>query len=563
MRTDAGAVRLGATPIEVRPGGYKVYRGVATYGDVVLEYPEDGWNEFVPASTALDPETVRLTEGVPLTLLHPGELLDAEDEEAIKEHTEGMVLRALADMKANPPEMVVDVIVYTASAQQAIESGRIRDLSLGYDRQAEDRAGEHLGKRYQKVQTRRRPNHLSAVHTARSTTPDGRRARLDSSAASAASRPVAGDQSNTIVLPPSRRAVARMDGLATAPAGHPALCSLIHPYSSWGVLTWRGWSEPADRSWVAFWPRDVSAPGLLFTRRSPTGAVLGSAVTLPARPYAHGEATMEDDLTIEPSTTTDRSDADVTVEAEVPTDDPVAAALAVFSPEAVEILKTLPEEDMAVLKKLVLGAQGEAAEEAVIAAGSGGLPPVQVEEVDDATVPAAAQALTMDAVQKMIADAMAKAGMAPKADAISTTTTSPAATARPVASPAPVPRIDAADVARRAADLADADRQFVERVRSAGHRCDSVRDATSQALAVIKQQSPGLVASAERALRDGRRDDFAAMFDAAEDSRRADLLGDQFGVLDVAQRTIAADRLGQPAAFPSNVTAPARAVTGD
>lgn len=555
MRTDAGA-RLGATPIEVRPGGYKVYRGVATYGDVVLEYPEDGWNEFVPASTALDPETVRLTEGVPLTLLHPGELLDAEDEEAIKEHTEGMVLRALADMKASPPEMVVDVIVYTASAQQAIESGRIRDLSLGYDRQAEDRAGEHLGKRYQKVQTRRRPNHLSAVHTARSTTPDGRRARLDSSAASAATRPVAGDRSGVVVLPPSRRAVARMDGLAAAPAGHPASSSFIHPYPAWGVPTWRGWSEPADRSWVAFWPRDVSAPGLLFTRRSPTGAVLGSAVTLPARPYAHGESTMPtDDLTIEPSTTTDRADADVTVEAEVPADDPAAAALAVFSPEAVEILKTLPEEDMAVLKKLVLGAQGEAAEEAVIAAGSGGLPPVQVEEVDDATVPAAAQALTMDAVQQMIADALAKAGMAPKADAVTTPPARPAA--------APAPRIDAADVARRAADLADSDRQFVERVRSAGHRCDSVRDATSQALAVIKQQSPGLVASAERALRDGRRDDFAAMFDAAEDSRRADLLGDQFGVLDVAQRTIAADRLGQPAAFPSNVTAPARAVTGD
>src|SRR5688572_31631037 len=170
-----------------------------------------------------------------------------------------MVLRPPAYMKDNPPEMVVDVIVYTASPQQAIASRRIRDLSLRYDRQAEDRAGEHLGKRYQKVQTRRRPNHLSAVHTARSTTPDGRRARLDAVAPVPAHKMVAGERRSVLGHPlaPAWAAVRRMDGLRPGPADHPASRAVVHPYQAADVPTWRGWSEPGDRSWVAFWPRDA------------------------------------------------------------------------------------------------------------------------------------------------------------------------------------------------------------------------------------------------------------------------------------------------------------------
>lgn len=529
MRTDAGAVRLGATPIEVRPGGYKVYRGVATYGDVVLEYPEDGWNEFVPASTALDPETVRLTEGVPLTVLHPDEMLDASDEDALREHTEGMVLRALADMKARPPEMRVDVIVYTASAQEAIESGRIRELSLGYDRQAEDRAGTHLGKPYQKVQTRRRPNHLSAVVAARSTTPDGRRARLDSAVAVS---------------------TVRMD--RDIPAGqveHTLTIKFAADGLSWArVDDGRGMTvSPAPAEWAD----SLAIARRLLVPADDLGQLPPVSDQAPTRAaYAHPGDKMPDDLTTTPDAT--RSDADVVVEE--PAADPAAALVAAFSPEAVEILKTLPEEDMAALTRLLALKQGEEAEEAVVAAAEGGAPPVEVEEVDDGTMPAASQALTMDAVQKMIADALMAAGMGKKTDA-----------APPAVAPAPAkpePRVDAADVARRAAAIVDADQAFVGKVRRAGHRCDSVKDARSAALAVIKTNTPAAYAVAERALKDGRRDDFVALFDAAEDARRDGLLEDQLAVLDAAQRGIAADRLGHPAAFPS-ITAPARAVTGD
>lgn len=459
IRFDEARVRLGATPVEVRPGGYKAYDGVATYGDVVLEYPEDGWNEFVPAATALDPETVRLTAGVPFTVLHPEDLLEAQDEDSIREHTEGVVLWSEARPEADPPEMRVRVLVYTASAQEAIESGRIRDLSLGYERRAEDRAGVYRGKPYQKVQVQRRPNHLSAVLSARSTTPDGRRARLDA-----------------------------------------------------------------------------------------------SADARPASTYAQGEA-MEDDLPID--TQQPRSDADVVVE------EPAAAALAMFSPEAIEILKTLPESDMKVLTDLVLVGKGEAAEQAVIEAGGA--------EVDDATTPAAGGALTMDAVQKMVADMLKAAGVGGRSDA-GPVVAVPAIDVRGgkvrdhsrrtpenVAAVAAVqPRVDAAEVAQRAAAIVTADRAFVERVRASGARCDSVKDAAAHALAVIKTSTPSLAGLAERALKEGRRDDFAAMFDAAEDARRADLLGDQFMVLENAQHRIASDPLGTPATF-QGLTAPARA----
>ena len=543
VRLDAGAVQVGATPIDIRANGARVYRGRACFGDVVHEYgPSDPGGarlEFVPADVALAPEVLREMVGAPFTVIHPEEMLHAAAEDDIREHCEGSVLRAEADWQSDPPAMVVDVLVLTASAQQAIESGRIRELSLGYECEDEKRSGVHRGQKYDVVQRRRKVNHLSAVHVARSRTADGRGARLDSATALRA-----GQRSRGVVLPPSAARVARMDGIATAPAGHPASGAPVHRYGP-GVTSWRGWSEPADRSWVAFWPRDPAARGLLFTRRHATGAVLGAPEALPPRPYAHGDTTMEDDLTIP----ADPIRLDAEGEPEM--------ALAMFSPEAVEILKTLPEEDMAKLKELVLVKQGENAEQAVLAAG--GAAPIAEVEVEDASVPSASQALTMDAVQKMIADAIAAAGVGRKMD-----TAQPEQPARPAPTkvePKAEPRVDAAEVARRAADMVRADQAFISRVQRAGHRCDSVKDARTTALAVIKAHTPASAPVAERALQGGRMDDFAALFDCAVEARADGHLADQFSLVEGAQGRIAADRLGTPA-FP-NVTAPARALTSD
>lgn len=540
VRLDAGAVQVGATPIDIRANGARVYRGRACFGDVVHEYgPSDPGGarlEFVPADVALAPEVLREMVGAPFTVIHPEEMLHAAAEDDIREHCEGSVLRAEADWKSDPPAMVVDVLVLTASAQQAIESGRIRELSLGYECEDEKRPGVHRGQKYDVVQRRRKVNHLSAVHVARSRTADGRGARLDSAAA-----PRAGQRARGVVLPPSTAHIARMDGIATAPAGHPASGAPVHRYGP-GVTSWRGWSEPEDRSWVAFWPRDPAARGLLFTRRQPTGAVLGAPEALPPRPYAHGDTTMEDDLTIP----ADPIRLDAEGEPEM--------ALAMFSPEAVEILKTLPEEDMMKLKELVLVKQGEDAEQAVLEAG--GAAPVAEVDVEDASVPSGSQALTMDAVQKMIADAIEASKKKMDSEPVRAVKAIPAKV-----EPKPETRVDADEVARKAAAIVRADQAFIARVTRAGHRCDSIKDARTTALALIKAHAPASAPVAERAIQAGRMDDFAALFDAAVEARADGHLADQFSLVEGAQGRIAADRLGTPS-FP-NVTAPARALTSD
>ena len=178
MRFDfAPPVRLGATPVEVRVDGYRVYKGVATFGDVVLDYPDldPPRSEFRPVSEVMSDGALASMVGVPFTLHHPDDMLD---EHTARDHTHGAVLSARRS-DASPDEMDVLVIVYSAEGQHAIESGELRELSPGY-RAREDRTpGNHRGKRYDVVQRGHRYNHLAGVDMARARTPDGRVARLD------------------------------------------------------------------------------------------------------------------------------------------------------------------------------------------------------------------------------------------------------------------------------------------------------------------------------------------------------------------------------------------------
>lgn len=179
MRVDRQApVRLGATPVRTTPDGFKVYRGTATFGDVVLDYPDlsPPRSEFVPASEALSPEAVASLLNMPFSIEHPPDLLTPE---TAREHVVGTVILAEADLAARPPALLVEVMVYDAGAQEDIESGRMCELSPGYRCEEDVLLGSHGGKRYQVVQRRRRYNHLSGVASARSVTADGRRARLD------------------------------------------------------------------------------------------------------------------------------------------------------------------------------------------------------------------------------------------------------------------------------------------------------------------------------------------------------------------------------------------------
>lgn len=588
-------VRLGATPIEVRPEGYRKYRGRAAFGDVVLEYPEFGRNEFVPAAVALSDEAIASTRGVPFTIFHPDDLLSSMDEESIKRHTVGSVVDAWADWESDPPALIVDVMVLTASAQEAVESGRCCELSLGYSTEDEMRSGEFMGKPFQVVQVKRRSNHLSGVDRARSTSRDGRRARLDEarqdssldpgeatgrlvvefgagrSWAQVDDRPgltvsptpevwnnalstartilvpadslqvpplTAGmrraDAASPHPLPPSVPAVARFDAesLPDAPVDHPAAAARIVEYGR-GVAAWHGYSEPASREWIAFWPRDAATPGLLWTRRdNTTGATLGAPMKLAARaPYARTDTRgrmKDDNATTEADPTTEtRLDADAPPPEKKDADEAemlaAAAVAASLSPEDAEILKTLSPEGQALLMTALKQVKAEAAEQAVMAEE------VEV-EVEDATVPNAPQALTADAVQKMIDAAVAKMS-APKKDAAPPAVKSQPAIVRPE-----TPALDADAVAALAAkkvrESARLDAEFVGRARKDGHVAAeaSVQEAAVSMLAVVSKHLPLLAPAARDALKNGRRDAFVALYEQAESLRRTSLLDDQTSI---------------------------------
>ena len=193
-RTDSVAVSMGATPVETRPDGSKVYEGAASFGDVVKRYPDlkPPRNEFIPADEAMSPEALRLLEGlrftagtrsrdwdgkITLAADHTPDL-DDRDGEAI----EGVVLKGWRHdslTPGEPPELRVRVLVYTRAAQELLENG-VRDLSFGFRTDEERKDGVHQGVPYSVIQRNIRYYHLALVTSARSRTPSGRRARFDS-----------------------------------------------------------------------------------------------------------------------------------------------------------------------------------------------------------------------------------------------------------------------------------------------------------------------------------------------------------------------------------------------
>lgn len=171
----APGIRLGATPIEETLEGYRIYEGTATFGDVVLHYPEHGGYEFRPAEEVLSPEAVKSMVGVPLTNKHPPHLLTADDAAT---YSKGAVLSAERVDDGPTPRLRVRVVVHDRELQDAIEAGRV-ELSPGYRGKNDKRPGVHRGQRFDGSQRAVRYNHLACVDAARTVTPDGEVARLD------------------------------------------------------------------------------------------------------------------------------------------------------------------------------------------------------------------------------------------------------------------------------------------------------------------------------------------------------------------------------------------------
>lgn len=197
MRQDKGAagITLGATPVEIRPDGYRVYEGVARWGNVLAPYPDlsPPRVEFCPIDEVASPKALASAVGIPFTggprrvdwdggvTLPADHAADLITPETAGNATEGAVLAMWRDDTSSPPCVRVRAIAHTKALIDLIESGAI-ELSLGY-RCDEDRTpGFFEGKPYDLVQRGHEYNHLNVVERARSRAPDGRPARLDSTA---------------------------------------------------------------------------------------------------------------------------------------------------------------------------------------------------------------------------------------------------------------------------------------------------------------------------------------------------------------------------------------------
>lgn len=198
-RHDKAPMKVGATPVEVRANGARVYEGTAAFGDIVKRYPDldPPRNEFIPADEAMSPKALASLKGAIFTggprvqdwdgtIALPGDhASDLSNPDTAAGLMEGVVLDAwrFDPPDGGYPELKVRVIAHTRPMQQLIESGTC-DLSLGMWTAEKIQAGigPRCGTHYDRIQCGIVYDHLNAVGAARSRTPDGRTARLDADA---------------------------------------------------------------------------------------------------------------------------------------------------------------------------------------------------------------------------------------------------------------------------------------------------------------------------------------------------------------------------------------------
>ncbi len=494
-RTDAVPLRMGATPVETRPDGSKVYEGIAAFGDVVAPYPDlvPPRSEFRPADEVMSPAALASLEGLRFTgglrrrdwdgkVTLPGDHtpeLDDPDGLAI----EGAVLKGWReDMPGEPPALRVRVIAHTRAMQTLLEGGT-RGLSLGYVAEEDKTPGVHNGKPYQVVQRRHRYYHLAAVGDPRSKTPSGRGARLD-----AAPRPA-----RTSLLPSPREG-------KQPPMKLSRLAILA-------LATLAGKDAPADASPAA---ADANPDG---TRTDIGVRPVTPAVTLPP--------------------------ADAELLKQMTPEVQAAIVAAMGGAAALETAATDPA---------MPGMEGDANDAAEVAADLGqdaaGMAPVLAELAAIKAMLAAA-GLTPAATSTDALPAGDASGGAAMLDAAATppalldsaprkdnaTVTIAAITKSLTFDPALViaNAEKAAAAAGRTAASAQyaADATFVGVVRKDGHPADTVQDAATVMLGTIKRHLPTLAPVAEEHIKGQRLDSLVPLYQAAEAVRRKDLMTDQ------------------------------------
>lgn len=463
-RRDQVPLRMGATPVEVRPDGSKVYEGIAAFGDVVAPYPDlvPPRDEFRPADEVMSPEALKSLEGLRFTgglrsrdwdgkVTLPGDHtpeLDDPDGTAI----EGVVLRGWREDKpGEPPALRVRVIAHTRAMQALLEGGT-RGLSLGYVADEDKTPGVHKGRPYQVVQRRHRYYHLAAVSDPRSKTPSGRGARLDASPHKTSSySPHAKGKISTMKRKPSD-----ITPLATL-----ALAVLASRDAPTGPRFDAMTLSPADAELLKQMSPEVQAA---------LASAMGGEAMLEAG-GAEAEAAGEEMAAGEDSPAEDVAEAD---------------AMAALSAKVDLIVAALEAANIKV-----------------------GMPTA------DALPPAAC-----DAAPKM--DAKNTKPTAPRQDA---TVTTPAKTtaATPAFDSAEVIRL-----ANEATDKRfDANAALVGAVRKDHSGVSTVTEAVTQMLVVIKGSLPMLLPTAEEHVKAHRMDSLRPIYEQAETLRRREIMDSQ------------------------------------
>jgi hypothetical protein len=477
IRQDKGAagVTLGATPVEVRPDGYRVYEGIARWGNVLAPYPDldPPRVEFCPIDEVASPRALASAVGIPFTggprrvdwdggvTLPADHAADLITPETAGNATEGAVLAMWRDDTTSPPCVRVRAIAHTKALIDLIESGAI-ELSLGY-RCDEDRTpGFFEGKPYDLVQRGHEYNHLNVVERARSRAPDGRPARLDSKAAKSRVKP-----------------------------SYP-------PHAS--STTMRTKKKPDDKK-----PADATnTPATARTDAAPEMSAEDAALLAQMSPEAQAALGVAvDDAAM---------NAEAEVEGETPAEDAAEGAEGEAAEEAAALGLGAEESDA---KPIAAVLEALAKMDARIAALEGKTDAACAPMADAAPMPTPAAAPMTDA--KPTLPAAAKKAATPMSTKTDSLLTDPAAIIAAAKEAATKTFNDAAS--------------FVGVVRKDGHAANTTDEAAGVMLGVIKAHLPSLVPMAEECIKSGRTDSLSTLYGQAELIRRDSLIASQADAL--------------------------------
>lgn len=122
--------------------------------------PDAIYYGYRPAAELSAPETLKSVEGLPIHVRHHADFADAPAKET-------RVGATGTDAKFEAPYLMNSLHIWDKTAQDAIKSGLLRELSLAYHYDPEFTPGEFKGQKYDFIMRHLRGNHLALVEEGR------------------------------------------------------------------------------------------------------------------------------------------------------------------------------------------------------------------------------------------------------------------------------------------------------------------------------------------------------------------------------------------------------------